>query len=227
MPQEKTEGLPRRADRRYPMKTQTRLPANSSWFAGIGVFVVVTSLIVTASTPTGTKKIDPKNFEILGISLGSSSIEDVKRILGPAPERPSTDGQNTVVCYASPGNDKAILEFEIWTDPIEFRLFQGSTQEAERCASSPNISHSLSTTRGLKLGMSQRRVITILGRPPKSHGNHFLYESSHLRPLTREERKRAKETYPAPKTVEVYEKIDIEFSKSAVVRIDAVRSESW
>jgi hypothetical protein len=210
------------------MKTHTQPSVNAAWSARfVAYFVVVTSLMVTASAPSGTKNIDPKNFEILGISLGSSSIEDVKRILGPAPERPSTDGQNTVMCYASPGNDRTILEFEIWTDPIEFRLFQGSSPEVERCASSSNISHSLSTTRGLKLGMIQRQVITLLGRPPKRHRNHFLYESSHLRPLTPEERKRAKETYPAPKTVEVYEKIDVEFRRSAVVRIDTVRSESW
>jgi len=51
----------------------------------------VTSLSVTASAPGKAGKIDPKNFEILGISLGRSTIEDVKRILGPAPERTSTD----------------------------------------------------------------------------------------------------------------------------------------
>jgi len=116
------------------MKTHAQPSANAAWSAGfVAFFVVVTSLMVTASALSGTKKIDPKNFKILGISLGSSSIEDVKRILGPAPEWPSTDGQNTVMCYASPGNDRTILEFEIWTDPIEFRLFQGSTQEATVC----------------------------------------------------------------------------------------------
>src|SRR5947208_1447470 len=119
------------------MKTHTEPSANGAWLVGlVAISVVVTSLIATASAPGGTKKIDPKNFEILGIRLGSSSIEDVKRILGPAPERPSTDPENTVMCYASPGNDRTILEFEIWTDPIEFRLFHGSTQELERCASS-------------------------------------------------------------------------------------------
>jgi hypothetical protein len=210
------------------MKTHTQPSVDAACSARfVAFFVVVTSLILTASTPIGTQKIDPKNFGILDISLSSSSIDDVKRILGPAPERSSTDGQNTVMCYASQGNDKTILEVEIWTGPIEFRLFLGSPQQRKRCASSSKISYSLSTASGLKLGMSQRRVILILGRPSKRHGNHFVYESPHLRPLTPEEQKRAKETYPAPKTVEVYEKLDVEFRRSAVVRIDAVRSESW
>jgi hypothetical protein len=209
------------------MKTHTKSSVNPARFAGTGVFfVVLTSLIVTASARGGAEKIDAKNFEILGISLASSTIEEVKHILGPASERTSTNPGNTVMCYAAPGNGRTILEFENWTDPTEFRLFHGSTEEVALCALSPKISDSLSTASGLKLGMSQRQVVTILGRPPKRHGNRVLYESPRLRPLTFEERKRANETYPVPKTVEVYEKIDIDFRRSAVVRIDAVRSES-
>jgi len=45
--------------------------------------------------------------------------------------------------------------------------------------------------------------------------------------LKLEERKRARESNPVPKTVEVYEKIAIQLSKSTVIRIDAVHSESW
>jgi hypothetical protein len=210
------------------MKTHIQSSASSIRFAGlVAFFVAASSFIVTASTLGRVAKIDPKNFEILGIRLGSSTIGDLKHILGSAPERQSIDSANTVMCYASLGSDRTVLEFENWTDPIEFRFFHGSLHEVARCATSPKISDSLSTASGLKLGMTQQQVVMILGQPHRMYGNHYSYESSFLRPLTPEERKRAKATHPVPKTMEVYEKIDLQFNGSKVIRIDAVYSETW
>lgn len=75
--------------------------------------------------------------------------------------------------------------------------------------------------------MSRREVISVLGPPPKVGSNQFVYESPYIRSRLPKERKRASETHPKPKSVEVYDKIDIQFASSKVIRIDVVHSESW
>ncbi len=54
--------------------------------------------------------------------------------------------------------------------------------------------------------------------------DHCTYESSHDRPLTPEEIKRYKDAFYAPPAqISVYEKIDLRFSQSALVRIEVIR----
>ncbi len=195
--------------------------------AAVVVASVLASVIFVASAPHRVRTIDLSNFQILGITLGDSSIEDIKRKIGPASEMPAKDPENSVMCYVSPGNHPTTLEFENWTEPIEFRLFQTSEQRATQCTVSRKVSKSLSTGSGLRLGMDRRRVVQILGRPYRIKGTHFVYESTYTRSLKPEEQKRATKVTPLPKTMEVYERIDLQFDGSSVIRIDAVRSEAW
>ena len=171
---------------------------------------------------------DPRNFEVLGIRLGTSTVGDIKQILGPAPENRSQDPENSIICYASRESDRTILEFENWTDPMEFRLFRGSPEEVKRCALSDHVSASVSTASGLRLALSRSQVLALLGQPTKVQGSHLLYEFSDLRPLNKNEQERASKVHPSPTSVEVYEKIDLQFTAaSAVTKIDIIYSESW
>lgn len=190
-----------------------------------------TAFVVGATGGREAREFNPKTFEVLGIRLGSSGIEDVERILGPAPEREAKDPEDSVRCYVSTGPDRTVVEFENWiNDLIEFRIFQGSAEMVSRCTATNRIPDSLSTGNGLKLGMNRSQVIVLLGRPSKIRGDYFEYESSYLRPLTTKEAKRASELYPAdsrPDAVEVYEKLEFRFRGSKVVLLDATHSETW
>jgi hypothetical protein len=48
-----------------------------------------------------------------------------------------------------------------------------------------------------------------------------------VRPLTTDEKARAAKLKSSPSSVEVYEQINLEFANSALIKIDAIRSESW
>ena len=189
--------------------------------------IALASCIVGVAYAHQEPKIDPGNFEILGLRLGTSTIGDLKQILGPATPTKAKDPENSLMCYASPGPDRTVLQFENWTDPIEFRLFKGSAELVKECLPTDRVSASISTASGLRLGLGRDQVVALLGQPPKVKVGHWSYESSTVRPLTADEKARASKLKSPPSSVEVYEKIDLEFVNSAVTKIDVVRSESW
>src|SRR5215471_18793430 len=120
------------------------------------------------------------------------------------------------MCYVSNGPDRTVLQFENWTDPIEFRLFKGSTELVKECLSTDRVSASISTASGLKLGMGRDRITALLGQPQKVETGHWSYESSTVRSLTVDEKTRASKLKSPPSSVEVFEKIDLEFADSVV-----------
>jgi hypothetical protein len=204
------------------MIAKTRISTKLLQFALLALpFCIVE--VVSAHGP----KLDPGNFEILGIRLGTSTIEDLKQSLGQAPVTKANDPENSLMCYASPGPDRTVLEFENWTDPIEFRLFKGSAELVKGCLPTDRVSASISTTSGLRLGLGRDQVVAILGQPKKIQAGRWSYESSMVRPLTTDEKARAAKLKSSPSSVEVYEQINLEFANSALIKIDAIRSESW
>ncbi len=189
--------------------------------------VIAVALCVVEVAYAQAPKLDPGNFEILGIRLGTSTIQDLKQTLGQAPAMKAKDPENSLMCYASPGPDRTVLQFENWTDPIEFRLFKGSPELVTKCLPTDHVSASISTMSGLRLGLGRDAVVALLGQPQKIHAGRWSYESSSVRPLTTDEKARASKLKSPPSSVEVYEKIDLELANSVVTKIDVVRSESW
>jgi len=152
--------------------------------------IALASCIVGVAYAHQEPKIDPGNFEILGLRLGTSTIGDLKQILGPATPTKAKDPENSLMCYASPGPDRTVLQFENWTDPIEFRLFKGSAELVKECLPTDRVSASISTASGLRLGLGRDQVVALLGQPPKVKVGHWSYESSTVRPLTADEKAR-------------------------------------
>jgi hypothetical protein len=208
------------------MKPPIQNLARAISIAGVFFF---SALLGLGSASTKARKFDLKNFEILGITLGRSTREDVDRILGPAKDSPALNPEEAVRCYASPESDRTILQLQNWMgDVIGFRLFRGTTEEVSRCALTSRISDSISTNSGLRLGISRRQVINLLGSPTKRGANLLSYQSAFLRALTTEERKLAQKSYHVPpEAVEVCEKIEFRFKGSKVVAVEAVRNETW
>jgi hypothetical protein len=176
------------------------------------------------------KRIAVENREILGITLGRSTTDDVKRVLGPAPiQELPPQGEMATSCYVSTGSDKTMLQFYVWFEPIRFRLSRSSATSDLSCTSSPLVSDKLGTRSGLKLGMLRDQVIKILGRPTKIDGGRLVYESSHDRPVTPDERKRRDKEGGPPwpvKSVHVDDRIVLEFVGSEVVSVDVLHNET-
>jgi hypothetical protein len=189
--------------------------------------VLALALCVVGVIYAQAPKMDPGNFEILGIRLGTSTIESLKQTLGSAPVTKAKDPENSLMCYTSNASDRTVLQFENWTDPIEFRLFRGTVESVKQCLPTDRVSASISTASGLKLGLGRDQLVKLLGRPQEVRADHWSFESSTVRPLTTNEKVRASKLKSPPSSVEVYEKIDIEFADSVVTKIDVVRSESW
>lgn len=177
-------------------------------------------------TPQKPDALSSQNFEVLGITLGTSETADLKRILGPGTARETPERQGVVTCYCSLGNDGTVLEFDSWAGSIvQFRFYQGSPQEASRCRKSKLVSRSLATAEGVRLGMSRTEILTLLGEPTEKHEDHLFYELDYDRPPTPQELKQLWDaSAAAPASVNVYGEIDFRFRGGEVVRVNVRRA---
>jgi hypothetical protein len=185
--------------------------------------------LAEVDSPSEATKLAAETFQVLGITLGTSMVTDLGRVLGPAPFRVSADNEGTVSCYCSPGNARTLLEFRAWAGTIaEFRFSQGSPQTVNRCANSRLVSSSLATASGLRLGMSRRQIMALLGAPTRTRQDHFIYESIYDRPPTPEEVKHFNDAFYAPPAlINVHERVDVRFRGGKAVRVDVLRAQDW
>ena len=192
------------------------------------ISLVLIAVVVGGGMPDEPKRFDARNFEILGVALGTSEDAELTPILGPAAAR-AKDPEESVRCYVSTGRDHTILEFVDWLGTlVQFRFFSGTSRAISRCASTSRVSDALATGSGLKLGMSRTEVVALLGQPTKVQRDDYVYLSVYDRPLTAQESQLAKSSYHSPpQAVEVYEKIEVKFNASRAALVDVVRSETW
>jgi len=176
------------------------------------------------------RKADSHQFEIVGITLGTSTDGDVQRVLGVAPTRESGEHGIDHRCYASPNDrDDTVLDIGSWTDPVEFSVSAVRDRARLQCVRSDLVSSSIATSAGLKLGLAKKDVIALLGRPTKIQGSRFIYDWSYDRPLTSSERHGIRKHGGPPwevKSIGVYALIQIDFTHSQVSAFKASFSET-
>jgi hypothetical protein len=191
--------------------------------------VASAGLLAEVDSPAEATKLAAGTFQVLGITLGTSEVSDLDRVLGRAPFRATADNEGTISCYRSPGNARTVLEFFAWGGTIvEFHFFQGSPQTVNRCANSRLVSSSLATASGLRLGMSRRQIMALLGAPTRTREDRFIYESTYDRPPTPEEVKHFNDAfYAPPASVNVYERVAVRFRGGKAVRVEVLRAEDW
>ncbi len=103
-----------------------------------------------------TRRVSPANLRILGITLGSSTTEDIKRILDPAADTLAVQNELSQICYASSGFDGSILEFVMWGEmPVRFGFFRAHPGSSTRCTRTSRISDGLETEGVVRLGMDR------------------------------------------------------------------------
>jgi hypothetical protein len=177
----------------------------------------------------GQKGMNPTHREVLGIQLGTASSEDVERALGSTAEVALPNNEETEICYVSSGPDRIILQFVIWSKPVEFRFFRGSHRDTASCRKSAKILPGLATSSGIRLGMSRERVMALLGRPTEVEGGKITYDLSYDRPMTPEEKKSVANdlAYKSVDSVGITAKIELEISQARVSKVDVTYSETW
>jgi len=140
--------------------------------------------------------------------------------------RESRDHETWTSCYV--GKDRTVLEVSYWiVEPIEFSLFYAPDEGDLRCADSPLVSQELATASGLKLGLTKKEVIRIMGSPSKKAAQHFVYEITTERPPTPEEINEFRTKGGPPwdvKTIQIYQKVEIVFRTSKVISIAVTRT---
>jgi hypothetical protein len=193
----------------------------------LAVLLAIMICVVAVHGQGETKDIGRANLTIVGVTLGSSTTNDVERILGASVDTLSSQNELSQFCYASSGTSETVLQFVVWDKPVGFSFFRARHGRSPRCTRTTLVSDKLETGGGVKLGMDRRQVISMFGHPTEIRGHRYVYDFSHERPLTQEEGKRFKTATPPVTVVGVTEKIEFEFTDSIVDLVDVTYSETF
>jgi hypothetical protein len=174
----------------YGDLTDIYLDNNSDWWSEISKGLL--------GEPPGellTRRPEPQNFQILGISVWGYSLnwpQKIVRALGRATviERGDASTGRAQVCYKSAANSgRTKLIFETGECIESFYLFEDGAPFAgsERCVSSMQVNEHLKTPTGLGLDLTPAEVTKILGRPSTARPDNLVYiYRVHMR-LTKEQ----------------------------------------
>jgi hypothetical protein len=143
----------------------------------------------------GKLQLSKEDVTILGLTIGSASLKDVKAKLGETDSLPthgSASASNTI-CYVSP-TDGTVLTFGAsgmggFTDVTEFALWSREAKfpSVSACRPQKLVSRSLSTASGIRLGLTAKRLSAIVSVLPKSRNAVVKYELSCRRKMTADE----------------------------------------
>ena len=135
--------------------------------------------IVGMGSVVGTmcaKAIDPRHYEVLGLTFFKDEMKDVDDKLGPAVETRPPGSDFPERCYASAGKDGTLLVLENWVGTlVGFRIYHGSQADNEKCTRTPAVSAQIATVGGLRLGLTETDVLKLLGTPTKTTSDSFTY----------------------------------------------------
>jgi hypothetical protein len=134
------------------------------------------------------------NLTLMDFTLGKNTLADVQSKLGP-----STAGAcsheveaSKMICYISQGPNKAKIFFESgfaggWSRLDGFKVVSGNLGSTCRlqCATMIAAEDSVQTGGGLKLGMSKRELVALLGPPSKVGRNRLTFEWRSKKEMTK------------------------------------------
>ncbi len=174
---------------------RVRLTEDSDWWSGLRTIEEVDV------GPTQEREVSGSNFKIVGIALEENFFELAAKKLGRTTvvERGDAAGGREQACYVSLGAGKKIyLIFERGEVNYSFYLFSGGKpwNGRELCAASEQVGLQTSTVSGLRLGLTQKQVIAILGRPSLQRKDRLVYSLHATKKLTEEELKLVRKNHP-------------------------------
>jgi hypothetical protein len=187
----------------------------------------------------GKLQLTKEDTTILGLTIGSASLENVKARLGKTGSLPigGSASASTTICYVSP-TDGTVLTFGSsdlggHVDVTEFALWSREAKfpNVSACKPSKLVSRSISTSSGIKLGLSAQQLTDIVGTKPKTRPVSVHYELICRRKMTPDEIKGFKTgvnwDITANPYIDVSSFVDARFSSSGTSHIAITKVESY
>src|ERR1700730_2196148 len=146
----------------------------------------------------GKLQLTKEDTTILGLTIGNSSMKDVEAKLGQAhvlPLHGSASASHTI-CFVSP-TDGTVLTFGTngmggFVDLVEFAIWSPEAKfpNVSACSHSKLVSRDLSTTSGIKLGLSVKQLSNIVGKRAATQRAEVHYQLWCRQRMTPDEIKR-------------------------------------
>jgi hypothetical protein len=175
----------------------------------------------------------------LGLLIGGASLKDVQAKLGSAKiTRVSREEESDLsVCYVSP-RDGTVLVFYSgamggWKDITWFALWSSTAAfpHSSQCSTSAKVSHDLTTSSGLRLGLTHSQLEGIAGKPTRVRRSSVNYDYICRQKMTDEEIKGFKTANNWDVTKDPYfdrmSWIEVYFTNGKASRIEVGRTESY
>jgi len=131
------------------------------------------------------------------IELDKNSFEDVIAVLGKSSIYQYEDAN--AICYRSSSADPTVVQFEAgsagaWKYLTVFTVSVGPIKGVppRTCSRSRRVSRDVATASGLRLGLTEKEIEDILGKPTERHSSSLVYTSLGHRKMTDEEQ----QTFP-------------------------------
>jgi hypothetical protein len=208
----------------------TRSSARPMTALGLVFFLV---LGPQADGQRSSKPVVLPHLTLLGFTLGKNTFTNVQSRFGGATNGHCSDEAEPIahICYVSKGPDKTKILFESnrFDPPFELSGFRVVAARRSispcqlQCEPTAALGEGLQTSGGLKLGLTQKELIALLGPPSKSKGNRLTFEWLSKRPMTKTEIDQETKTFKAPVTNpywDVQDIIEVVLSKSSVVEFE-------
>jgi hypothetical protein len=130
------------------------------------------------------RMISDKHLTILGLTVMKNSLANLQAKLGKAVVIPGTEAMYPdTTCYISDNPaDGTVLIFEVLGNKITgFKLLSNGqdVSNKEQCTKTSEISKKVSTVTGLKLGMKENELVSLMGPPTlkKKQTYDYFYET--------------------------------------------------
>jgi hypothetical protein len=168
------------------------------------------------------------HLEMLGFTLGKSTLADVKSKLGESATRKCSRDEEASkeLCYLS-GNGQASVVFEAgfsggWKELDGYKVIANSLQRPcyRQCPKALQVTGDVQTEGGLKLGLTREQLISLLGPPKRTQGNKLRFEWQSRQAMTKEQQEAESNTSKSPVTdayYDVQDTIEVTLADSKVV----------
>jgi hypothetical protein len=197
-------------------------------------YVKVFLVLLTARTCVASAQSQPApkvdgNLKVLGFTLGKSTLADVRARFGKSVTRKCTSEEEASeeVCYVSAGNDQTKVVFEAgfsggWKQLDGFRVIAGGVEHPcyRQCPRAPQVTSTVRTEAGLKLGVTREQLLALLGAPKEVRGSELSFQWRSRQAMTKEQQEAESKTFKSPVTdayYDVQDTIEVTLADSKVV----------
>jgi hypothetical protein len=204
--------------------------------ARLGMLTVPAVLLASTALGQSPRSVPSEavaaHLSVLGFTLGKSTLDDVTQKLGPSPVRRCLpgDSESKEVCYVSSGyGPETVVVFEAgfsggWSELDGYKIISGPIRPScdQQCPAIAVGRRDIRSGGGLRLGLTRREVLTLLGTPIRSTRDRLEFQWLSCQPMTREETEREAASFKSPVRpyFDVQDTIEVTLSQSRVVRLD-------